>query len=559
MRIYCNRRLRLFFATVGLVAFVVGCTTPEQQLPAPPPIPPVPSDAGSGESVAPGARGTLRIGLPADPLSIDPRFVVDDGGELIVGALFEPLVRLDDRLRVMPAAAESFDISSDRMTWRFALRDATFHDGTPVTAEDFARAFQRIADETARPLSPLGHLLEPVAGWSQASRGGALSGVFAESDEVLVIQLRQPDPGFLYALAHPGLAPVPSVADEDPDAFTERPIGNGPFQMLEPRQPGAFVRLVRNPAHHRAPLVDEVLLTIYADDTTRQRQLDDLRNGVLHVGHIAPGHLDEAREHFGSSVDGYTGPGVIDGITSTVYLYAFNVDEPPFDDPTVRRAISMTIDRNYLADAVMQGSRVAATSIVPPPVPGSQPGVCAYCTHDPVRAIELFNSTGVDLTSMTLTYSRGATHAAIAEQVAADIERALGINVNLRGMDLAPFAQSIAAGNVSVFRLGWRPTRPTPDAYLRPLFHSSNIGGDNLSRYDRADVDEILDQAQAVPELGTWLRRLQEAEQLIVDDMAVMPLLYYRHSVVITPQVEGVRWPPVGAADLTEARLGGAQ
>ena len=128
--------------------------------------------------VAPDGRGgTLRSGLDLDPASIDPRFVADAEGELVVGALFEPLVVLDERDEPVPGAAQRFEVLDDGRRFVFHLRRATFHDGTPVTAEDFVRTFTRLLDGTATPPSYLGYLLEDVAGATEALvHGGPVGG-----------------------------------------------------------------------------------------------------------------------------------------------------------------------------------------------------------------------------------------------------------------------------------------------------------------------------------------------------------------------------------------------
>lgn len=579
---------------VGLVAWamLMGCSAPTG-----PQVPveggPAAREQASGpDQPVPGAGGTLRIGLGIEPVSLDPRFVVDLEGELVVGAVFEPLVRLDDRQRIVAAAAHSWTIDDAGTTYRFELRNAFFHDGSPVTAYDFKRTFDSIADGSAVPASPLRDLVEGIVGArTSGSVGGGLSGVQIESDEVLTIRLEEPDVAFMTRLAHPSLGPLPVAASDDPEAFAEQPIGNGPFMMVEPRTRGAFIRLTADPDHHRQPKLDEVLVTFYLDDPSATRQWQDLASGALHVTRVTPSRFDEAVATFGMSPDGYTGPGLLNGVTTTIYAYAFDVTRPPFDDRDARVAWSLAIDRDRLADGVMRGSRAAASSLVPPSIPGHQANVCDACRRDPELAAALWEAALARWTAdgeaagagrddpgeheeatppgaqaggdddleapptITLYHPRGASHAAIAEQMAADLESTLRVRIILRAHNLDRFVAAVRNGEAQVFRLGWEPSEPDPGAYLAPLLHSRELERFNLTGWSSPEVDALLDDARRSTSLGAAMVRYREAERLMLDAMPVMPLLYYRHSAVVSDAVEGFTWEPTGRIDLTRVSL----
>lgn len=623
-------------------------------------------DQTPGGSLAPeidgpsSGGGSLRIGLSVDPLTIDPRFIADDEGAIVVGAMFEPLVRLDADGEVVPGAAASWRISEDGRALTFRLRDATFHDGRPVTATDFKRTFDRIADGSAEPPSFLSYLVEPIQGSVDAQRqGGGLLGVEVVDDRTLTIHLTGPRPGYLSTLADPSLVPVPQEADTDPEGFALQPVGNGPFALAEPREPGGFLRLTAVDGHPRRPMIDEVVFQVYADDPSGQRQWQDLLDGQLQVATVPPDRYDDAVERFGTSIDGYQGPGVLDGITSSVYLYGFDVTDAPFDDARVRRAVSLAIDREALADDVMQETRVPATAIAPPPVPGSQRVACRHCRHDPAaaRALieEVFEERRADaiaaaeaeaaraaaeaeaegedategdaaeagddatagdapdgggegegqtgepdaqesvddtsdttedaagddvddtaegteqeaaapaepievevepvLTSMNLSHSRSRTHAAIAERMAADISSALDIEVTIEARNLAVLMSEVRAGEVGFFRFGWQSADPSLAAYLEPLFHSREIGEENLTGYGSDEVDGLLDIGTSSLDATTSLRSLRTAERRILDDAPVLPLLWYRHSMVVADEVDGLVHTAFGRMDLAQVSL----
>lgn len=511
------------------------------------------------EPAAPTARGggSLRVGLTADPLTLDPRFLADEEGELVAGALFEPLVRVDADGRVLPGAATRWEVSDDGMTFEFTLRDQRFHDGTPVTADDFVRTFRRITDGTAEPPSFLAYLLAPVVGAEEAQATGApLEGVTAVDSGTLRIVLTEPHPRYLLTLADPSLVPTPPAADEDPDAFAARPIGNGPFALAAAPEPGGFIRLTRVEDHHRPVQLDEVVLQVYPDDPARDRQWEALRDGLLQVADLGPSHRDDAVAAYGSSEDGQSGPGVLDGPTSTVFLLGFDLEREPFDDPTVRRAISQSIDRDALAEEVLAGTRVPADAIVPPAIVGSQPGVCDHCRFDPEGAAALLEEEGIELPdTLTFTHNRGPTQAAIARRVASDVGAALGVEVSLEPLDLDEFVPAVRRGEAPWFRLGWEVNAPDPGAYLDPLFHSRSVGLDNLTRYADEDTDALLDEARGAADEDAAIAAYREAERRILDAVAVAPLVVDERLKVVAPEVRGLVWDPTGRVDLARVRI----
>jgi oligopeptide transport system substrate-binding protein len=528
----------------------VGCTSGSDPSPAPT------SPTASPDDVPTGG-GTLRIGLANDPSSIDPRFVADEEGELVVGALFEPLVRIDARGRAVPGAARAWQVSEDGTEITFTLRDATFHDGSPVTAADVKRTFDRIADGTADPPSFLAYLLSPIVGAAEAAEsGGELEGVEVVDDATVTIRLVEPQPRYLLTLADPSLVPTPALADEDLEAFGEEPVGNGPFSLVGPREPGGFVRLARVEGHHREPELDEVVLQVYPDDPARDRQWADLEDGLLHVADIGPTRLEQAAETYGTSEDGATGPGLLDGPTGTVTMLGFELTVPPFDDPVVRRALSQSIDRDALAEEVFGGTRRPADRIVPEGIAGSQSGACDHCRYDPEGAAALLEDAEVELPDeLEFTFNRGATNAAVAERIAADVTGALGVEVTVTPLELSEYVPRVRRGEAPWFRIGWEANAPDAGAYLDPLFHSRNVGLDNLTRYAEDETDELLDEGRAAASEPEAIEAFAAAERRILEAVAVAPLLVNQHARVVTEDVEGLVWLPSGRVDLAVVRF----
>lgn len=554
---------------VGLAVVLGACTLssgPGDDPPSSPtqsePTSPVPT-AGTDEG------GTLRFALGRNPASIDPRFVADAEGQVVVDAVFDSLVALDEDLRsVVPAAAEDWEVSDDQRTWTFHLRpDATYHDGTPVRAGDFVRSFRRIVDRGQDQDSLLFHLLSSVQGHAQALNGdGPLRGVRAVDAETLRIRLSRPDAEFLLTLAHPALAPVPPEADDDPDAWQQRPIGNGPFALTEPWRENQFIRVARFEDHWEPPRLREVVFPIFADDASRQQQYEDFQNGRIDVAAVPPEELDEAVEEYGRARGGSLGPGVVDAATSTVYFYGFNTELPPYDDPELRRALSMLADREGIVEDVLLGTRVPARGLVPPGLPAARTRPCDLCRHDPEAAIRTLAGEDPTPTAspteaptpsvegpLEIVHVPGDTNEGIANRYARDIGRALDVEVTTRAVPLRQLVQQVREGEVGFFQLGWQMDHPGAGSLLTPLFHSDNVGTDNLTRFSSEQVDELLDRARRTEDPRERAELYGQAETRVLAAAPVVPMFAYRHLRVIADGVEDLRINPLGGVSLEDA------
>ena len=523
----------------------------------------------AGPSTVPGVverpSTTVRVGLGRDPVSIDPRHLADDEGEFVVRAIFDGLVDLAPDGAVVPAAAGGWGVEADGLTYRFRLRPSRFHDGEAVTAQHHADALLAVFDPD-RPPFFRDDLLRTLRGAtvSTSERGpdGATSVVRGRPDDVLaaggvevvaalelVVRLERPDPLLLHQLADPALVPLPSAAEVDPERFALEPIGNGPFRMLGPREPGAFIRLAADPGHPRAPRVDGLVLQVYASDIDRMQRWEDLLAGRLQITAIPHDHRDEARQRFGTATAGRRGSGLHEAEMASLYAYGFAIDVPPFDDVRLRRAISAAIDRVALAAEVAAAGVEPASAILPPSIGGGPAEACPHCVHDPDLARELLGEwmqerpEGTDLPPIVLTYPRGPGHVAVAEHIASDLEVVLGVDVRLQARDLGSLVRSVTAGESPFFRYGIRAALGGDAAItsmLDPAFRTGTK--ENWVRWSTPGTDGALDLLRATHDPAA----ARSIEASILDQAAVVPLLWTRHDLVVHPDVAGFQLDPTG-------------
>jgi oligopeptide transport system substrate-binding protein len=518
--------------------------TPDTAVPAP-------------EETAGTGGGTLRYGI-GEPTAIVPPDATTEDDLLVVDALFDALTATDASLRPIPAAAVTWSADEAQRVWTFTLREgARFHagpdgqPGPPVTAADVKFSWERAVAAGAA-----GFRLEVVEGYEALATGRAaeLAGVRAPDERTLVVTLREPLSTFPTVVSHPSLAPVSRVLWEaDEQAYREQPAGNGPFRAAEAWARGQFIRAQRAADWRNgptAPALDEVLFQFADADTAYLA----FQQGRLQVSPVPESAIRQAVAAYGASGDGYHGTGVLLGETPTLYFLGFDATVPPYDDPEVRRAVSLAIDRAALARVV--GPHVTpADSLFGTSLPNGTAGTCEACVHDPAAAEAIFVERGVR--RLRLNVHRDGGHLPVARQIRGDLaEAGVVLEISAAAADLRSYLAELADGGVGLFRFGWAPEHPVLDELLHPLFHSSQVGRRNYMRYAREDVDALIDGARSSPGSLRQVFLSRRAEDLILNrDIAIVPLFRYRNAHVVDGRVHGFRLDAMGRANLAEVSL----
>jgi oligopeptide transport system substrate-binding protein len=527
----------LLAAAVAL-ALVAGCT-----------------GGGSGERTRPGpapprAGGTLAIAL-LDPGSLDPARADRLEDEVVVGNLFDGLTTLDAAGAVRPAVAASWTSDPGLRRWEFHLRpDARWADGSPVRAEDFKFAWERLADPRAKPAPPpSAALLAPVAGFRAvaAGRSRSLSGVQAPDAGTLVVQLERPLADFPALAAGVQLSPLPrALVAAGPAAYLARPVGNGPFRLAGRYRRGHALTLERNPAYTGAAArLDRVSVHVVPDELTAWLELQQGRVA------FAPVPLDQvaaAGAVHGVSADGRSRPGLLQGPMLATWEVAFDRRARPASDPSWRQGFSLAIDRTRIA-AALAGTAVPATGLVPPGIPaaGAAPAACAACGHDPARAKALLAKVKGGRGPVTLRVPADGVDRRIADLIAADLAAA-GVKLQLK-VSADPAGAGVAGGTeVAAY--------PRMAAVLDRF--SSRAAATPTAPVDPT-ADQLLDQAAGTADEPARAGRYRQAEAAILADLPVAPVLALRQSAVLASGVEGFDLTPWGAVDLAAVTVSSAR
>ena len=482
----------------------------------------------------PAGTGTLR--LPGSlPPTLDPATVQDATSAEYVVHLFSGLVSLNADLEVVPDLATHWDILENGRAYLFHLhQDATFGDGTPLTADDFRYSIERALSPALGSPVALGYLGD-IVGAEAFSEGEAerLSGLEVVDAHTLRIEIDAPKAYFLAKLTYPTAFVVDQRQLEGQDErWMLQPNGSGPFVLAELSRDRII--LERNERYHGdLPKLQRVIyelggglpITMYEND-----QLD--------ITWVPASELDRVLDpHHPLSRDLRIAPEL-----STQYL-AMHVDRPPFDDPAVRRAILHAIDRDLLAELVLNNSVKAARGILPPAlIPEGDDPAQAIMTYDPALARELLASSRYaaegEMPLLVLTTVGTSGHlGGVPRAVLAMLEENLGLEMLVEQVEWSDFLQGLNRERYGMLLSGWIADYPDPQNFVDLLFHSAS--GQNHIGYDNSEVDALLEQARIEPDDERRAALYQEAELLILADAPWVPLAHGVSYSLVKPWVQG--------------------
>lgn len=488
----------------------------------------------------PAYGAVLNVHNGGDPSSLDPHKVSGDWENRIVGDIFEGLVTEDINAEPIPGQAESWEISEDGLTYTFNLRDGIqWTDGTPVTAGDFVFAFQRLMNpETAANYAYLQYPIKNAEGVNKGdiSDLGEM-GVRAIDDKTLEITLEQPTPYFIGALTHYTAYPVPQHVVEEHGAEWMRVENiqvNGPYKPVE-WVPGSHVLTEKNDGYYDAANVSiaGVKFFVLEDESAALKRY---RAGEFDILTEFP---TDQYEWMQENLPGQARAAPYAGL----YYYVFNHNQPPFDNANVRKALSMSVNREVIGPQVLGTGETPAYSWVPPGMANyREPATVDWKDMDygakVAMAKELLEGEGYSTDNplkVQLRYNTNENHKRIAVAVAA-MWKGLGVEVELYNTEVKVHYDELQQNILEVARAGWLADYNDADNFLNLLKSDVNY---NYGRYNNPEFDSLIDEANATTDMDARAALLKQAEQLAMNENAAMPIYYYMSRNVVSPKVEG--------------------
>lgn len=494
--------------------------------------------------------GVLDVCIASEPSSVDPAINSAVDGAIILQHAFEGLVKWvndgNGNAKLAPGQAEKWDVSEDGLKWTITLRDGIkWSDGQPVKAQDFEYAWKRLVDP--KTAADYRYMLDMVKGYEENNLA-----VKALDDKTLEVELAVKCPYFEEIMAFPATFPVREdiVKDEKWAQNPETFIGNGPFKMVEWNH-NQNILLEKNPDYYDAANIKAEKINFHLKDDINSIYAS-YRSGELDFIESVPS--EETTNLLASGelqVKPYVG----------TYYVSFNNQKAPFDDPRVREAFSLAIDRNFIVEKVTASGEVPAPGFVPKGVNDAEEGNDFrtnggdYYSIKPEdyeanckKAKELLKEAGYEngegFPVVEYLYNTLDSHKAIAEALQNMWQEVLGVQVTLQNQEWNVFLTERKNGNYSIARDGWIADYNDPMSFL-DMFMTG--GGNNNPKYSNPEFDKLIKQAKASTDAKERFELMHKAEELAFGkDVCAAPLYYYVNKYMMKSNIEGMYYTPLG-------------
>ena len=525
------------------------------------------TEAATGEESTGTASGfTVQYG--PNPETLDPALNSSIDGANTLITVFEPLLLIDENNEVIPGQAESYTVSDDGLVWTFTMRDGLkWSDGSDLTAKDFEYSFKRLAaPDTAAPYAET--VVGMIDGYEDAVGNpdadgnmttepdfDALNVVASEDGKTLTVTLSYPCAYFDKLAAFAAMSPVQQATVEaNGDAWcteADTYVCNGPYYISD-WIPSERIVLTKNPNYvggwDSSKIVSDTITLLLLEDSSAAYAAYNSGEAQL----IKDVPTDEIPS-LTKAEDG--GDFYVDTILGTYYL-SLNDQKEPFTDPNVRKALSLAIDRDYVANTIMQGTYSPAYNMVGPGIVDESGmfydnanGGKTYISDDYEANLEAAKQALADAGYPngegfpTIEYSTNDAgyHTPVAEY----LQQAwgeLGITVNINKVEWASFTPLRRAGDYDASRNGWVMDYNDPSNMLE-LFTTGN--GNNDGKYSNADFDAAI-EASKVADKSVHFQKLHEAEDILMNDYACIPVAYYNDFWLQSPSLKGTWHSPYG-------------
>jgi peptide/nickel transport system substrate-binding protein/oligopeptide transport system substrate-binding protein len=500
---------------------------------------------GCGYAGAPSAKMVWHRGALGDPGSLDPHKATTLIESNVIDELYEGLVALNARGEIIPGVAESWTADPSGTVYLFKLRpDAKWSNGEKLVAEDFVYAFRRLmAPGTGAPYASILYTLKNAEKINRGEAAIESLGVRALSDTALEITLEHPAAYFIAQLPHMTAKPLHrrSIEASGGDfVHASHLVTNGPF-ILKEFTPNDRIVLEKSPYYYGAADValDEEIIYSIEDRSAGLRRF--MAGEIQSYDDVPVEQIDFVRSRLPDAFKVTPSLGT--------YFYAFDTRRKPFGDRRVRKALSMAIDREFLAERIWRGTMEPAYSFVPPGIESyGEPETAAWKDMDPYARedeakrllAEAGFGPGQQKLDVEIRYNTSENHRATAVAIA-DMWKSIGVETELAATDAATHSALLREkAPFSIARSGWFADYPDAQNFL--FLGQSNNQALNAASFKDEAFDRLMEQAQAEASPGKRRAILHEAEKLFLTEEPDLVLLTFKSRNLVSPRLKG--WEP---------------
>lgn len=476
----------------------------------------------------------------SEPASLDPHKVESDVEANIIRDLFEGLVSVNVRGEVEPRLAEKWE-EKDNTIWTFHLRPGiTWSDGTAITAHDVVWSWQRLVDpKTISPYAtyPATMRIANAAEIAEGKLAPDALGVKALDDTTLQVTLTQPNAAFLAMLSHQSMVPVDKVLIGrfgEKWTLPEHIVTSGPYKLSK-WVVNERIEAVRNPRYwdDQHTVINKVSYLPIASETA---DVNRYRAGEIDITSTVPvNQFVQLQKTLGTQVN--VSPQL------ATYYYQFNTTKAPFNDPRVRRALNMALDKDIIAQKVMGQGQRAAWLVSQPDIGGvklKNPEYASWPQEKRVaEAKKLLEEAGFNQDhplTFTLLYNTQEAHQRIAIAASSMWKKDLGVTAKLQNQEWKTMLDNMHSGNYDVVRYAWIADYDDASTFLKNFYTGDS---QNTTKYSNPAFDEAMDKASRAKNVAERGKYYQQAEDILSQDVPAIPIYHYVRTHLVKPWVGG--------------------
>lgn len=479
--------------------------------------------------------------VSSEPSNLDPARGVDVNEGVIQARIFDGLVRYNEKMELVPDLAESWTVSEDGCEYIFNLRENVFfHDGQRFTSADVVFTFDRVLNP--KTSSPRTWVLERILGAEDRMNGKSdfTAGLKAIDEHTVSIKLTEPFAPFMSLLTMPACYILPSESKDkfsDP-SFFEKPVGTGPFYVVD-RVRDSYIYLKANKNYFLGkPKVENFLVRIITENLKAELEFEC---GSIDMVQLYASNYDRFK-----AMPEYKDK-IADIPAMNVHYIGFNNQAAPFDNPKLRKALNLLVDREKIIKAIFSGRAAPAKGSIPPGISGYTEGDTGIC-FNPEEGMKMLEELGYNKSNPLSfdLYQKSQQSAFEVTRFFQGEMKKYGINVTIKPMEWSALKDAINKGEAPAFYMNWYGDYPDGENFLNPLFHSKNWGsGGNRARFKNDEVDAMIEEAVKITDEKLRAEAYDKINRKVAD---LAPWIYLWHSsesYLAGPRVEHIDFYPM--------------